>query len=424
MIQRRARSYNGRPEVPLISKGKYAALLLSSVLVIYAIVGGRFGASAQNSSLPQLDVFSQVFARISNDYVDQPSMKAAITGAVRGLLERVDPYAAYLSPKDVTFYKDFNPEKTPGIGVILAKANDYPTILAAIPGGPAAKAGLKTFDTIEAIDGVPTREMNLVQAYGYLATPADKPVSLTLIGNNRMEPETVMVNREVTKVPPVESRMIQNDIAYVRVPWLTQGKATEARKHLDDLLKKGATGVILDLRASAGGKDTEGFALANLFVDSGTLGSKKGQKVPQQLFQADPKLALTKSPLVVLVDGGTGGGAELAAAAISDSKRGKLVGMRTFGTGSVQTLITLDGGEALLISTAKYYSPSGKDIQVVGVQPDTRSPEASTRMDPNSPEALQAPVQKADSRSDQQIQMDKAIEILKGLRTGTQRAAA
>jgi carboxyl-terminal processing protease len=417
-----SRSYNDAPEVPLISKSKYAALMLSSVLVVYAIVGGKFGrVSAQDSSLQQLDVFSQVFARIQNDYVDQPSMNAAITGAIRGLLEQVDPYAGYLTPKDVTFYKDFSLEKTPGIGVVLAKANGFPTILEAIPGGPAAKAGLKTFDTIEAIDGVPTREMNLVQAYGYLATPADKPVTLTLIGNNRTEPESVTLSREITKMPPVESKMLQNDIAYLRVSWLSQGRANDARKQLDDLLKKGATGVILDLRASAGGKDTEGFALANLFIDSGNLGSKKGQKVAAQVYQADPKLALTKSPLVVLVDGGTGGGAELAAAAISDSKRGKLVGTRTFGTGSIQTLINLDGGNALLISTAKYYSPSGKDIQMQGVVPDTRSPEVS-RLDPNSAEALQGPAQKTDKRTDEEIQMEKAIEVLKDLRS-TRRAA-
>jgi len=407
----------------LISKSKYAALLLSSVLVVYAIVGGKFGrVSAQDSSMQQLDVFSQVFARIQNDYVDQPSMNLAITGAIRGLLEQVDPYAGYLTPKDVSFYKDFNLEKTPGIGVVLAKANGFPTILEAIPGGSAAKAGLKTFDTIEAIDGVPTREMNLVQAYGYLATPADKPVTLTLIGNNRTEPEMVTLNREVTKMPPVESRMIQNDIAYVRVPWLAQGRAADVRKQLDDLLKKGATGIILDLRASAGGKDTEGFPLANLFIESGALGSKKGQKIAPQVYQADPKLLLTKAPLVVLTDGGTGGGAELAAAAISDAKRGKLVGTRTFGTGSVQTLINLEGGNALLISNAKYYSPTGKDIQMHGVTPDTRSPESS-RLDPNSAEALQGPTQKTDKRTDAEIQLDKAIEVLKELRTPARRTA-
>src|SRR6185295_11195382 len=264
---------------PLISKSKYAALLLSSVLVLYAIVGGKFGrVSAQGSSLQQLDVFSQVWARINNDYVDTPSMTNVTAGAIRGLLEQVDPYAAYLTPKDITFYKDFNIEKTPGIGVVLTRANGYPTILEAIPGGPGAKAGLKTFDTIEAIDGVPTQEMNLVQAYAFLANPADKPVTLTLIGNNRTEPETKKINREVTKVPAVEARIIQMDIAYIRVPMLSQGKAGEVKKQLEDLLKRGATGVILDLRSSAAGKDTEGYTLANYFVDSGSLGYLQGQK--------------------------------------------------------------------------------------------------------------------------------------------------
>ena len=118
------------PEVPLSSKSKYAALLLSSVLVIYAIVGGKFGrVSAQDTSIQQLDVFNQVYAKVKNDYVDQPSMTAAMVGAIRGLLEQVDPYSGYLNPKDVAFYKDFSVEKTPGIGVILTKANGYPTIL-------------------------------------------------------------------------------------------------------------------------------------------------------------------------------------------------------------------------------------------------------------------------------------------------------
>ena len=231
MIQRGFRSYNVRRRFPLSSKSKYAALLLSSVLVVYAIVGGKFGrVSAQDNTLQQLDVFNQVYAKIKNDYVDLPSMGNATVGAIRGLLEQVDPYSGYLSSKDVAFYKDFSIEKTPGIGVVLTRANGYPTVLEAIPGGPAAKVGLKTFDTIEAIDGVPTREMNLVQAYAYLATPTNKPATLTLIGNNRAEPETKMVNREIVRIPPVEARLIDGNTAYVRVPFLTPGKAAETKR--------------------------------------------------------------------------------------------------------------------------------------------------------------------------------------------------
>jgi carboxyl-terminal processing protease len=294
-------------------------------------------------------------------------------------------------------------------------------ILEAIPGGPGAKAGLKTFDTIEAIDDVPTREMNLVQAYAYLSTPTDKPASLTIIRN--AEPQIIKVNREVTKVPPVEAKVIQTDIAYVRVPLLSNGRTNDAKKQIEDLLKKGATGVILDLRASAGGKDTEGYSLANLFVDSGTLGYLQGQKVAKKLFQADPKAAITKVPLVVLIDGGTGGAAEIAAAAIKDSKRGTLVGTRTFGTGSSQTLITLDSTSALLISTAKYFSPSGKDLQVNGVVPDTTVSKNNNRPDLNSAESLQAPPPSSDPRSEEEIQLEKAIQLLKEARLATKRAA-
>jgi len=407
----------------LSSKSKYAALLLSSVLVIYAIVGGKFGrVSAQDTSLQQLDVFNQVYAKVKNDYVDQPSMTAAMIGAIRGLLEQVDPYSGYLNAKDVAFYKDFSVEKTPGIGVILTRANGYPTILEAIPGGPGAKAGLKTFDTIEAIDGVPTREMNLVQAYAYLANPSDKPVTLTLIGNNRTEPETLKINREVTKAPPVEAKMLQMDIAYIRVPLLLPGKANDAKKQLEDLLKKGATGVILDLRASAGGKDTEGYLLANYFVDSGTLGYLQGQKVPRKNFPADPKTVVTKAPLVVLVDGGTGGAAEIAAAAIKDSKRGNLVGTHTFGTGSRQTLIALNDGTALLLSDAKYFSPSGKDLQVNGVAPDTIVPKNNNRIDLNSEQSLQAPPPTRD-RNEAELQLETAIQVLKDARGALKKAA-
>jgi carboxyl-terminal processing protease len=265
--------------------------------------------------------------------------------------------------------------------------------------------------------------MNLVQAYAYLANPADKPVSLTLIGNNRTEPETVTINREVVKVPPIEAKILESDIAYLRIPMLVQGKAAEARKHLTDLLKKGATGVILDLRASAGGKDTEGYTLANYFLDSGTLGYIQGQKVPKKVFPADPKVAITKAPLVVLIDGGTGGSAEIAAAALKDSKRATLVGTPSFGTGSLQSLINLDGGAALLISTAKYYSPSGRDLQVNGVAPDTTVSKNANRPDLNSPQTLEGPLPSSDPRSEDQLQMEKAIEVLKEARIATQRAA-
>src|SRR5205823_2150997 len=153
---------------------------------------------------------------------------------------------------------------------------------------------------------------------------------------------------------------------------LAQGKAAEARKDIDGLLKNGATSVILDLRASAGGDESEGIALANIFMDSGTMGYAVGQKSEKRTLVIDPRAALTKAPLAVLVNEGTAGPAELVAAAIRDNKRGQVVGWTTFGNGSIQKLIPMDDGSALLIAVARYCSPSGKAIEEVGVEPQIK----------------------------------------------------
>jgi len=243
----------------LNSKSKYVILLVSSVLVIYAIIGGMLGrVSAQNGSYQQLSIFTEVLSRIQNDYVDDPNIKNAVDGAIRGLVESVDPYGGYLTPKDVTFYKDYsaNPQKVAGIGAVLAKPPrlGYPVIISTVANGPAAKAGLNSGDIVESIDGMTTRELNLVQITAMLATPAGKPAALSVIRSRRADPETVNVNREVVPVPAVEAKMLENNIAYVKIPVLSSGKAQETKRQLDGLIKKGAAAVILDLRYTAGGK--------------------------------------------------------------------------------------------------------------------------------------------------------------------------
>jgi len=418
----------------LNSKSKYAVLLISSVLVIYAIIGGMLGrVSAQNGSYQQLSIFTEVLSRIQNDYVDDPSVKTAVDGAIRGLIENVDPYGGYLSPKDVTFYKEYiaNPQKTPGIGAVLAKPArlGYPVIISTIANGPAAKAGLNSGDIIESIDGMTTREMNLVQVTAMLAIPAGKPAALSVIKARRADPEPVSVPREVVAAPPVEAKMLDNNIAYVKIPLLAQGKAQEARKQLDGLLKKGANSIILDLRYTAGGEDKEALEVANMFIESGTLALLQGQKQPKQSLNADPKQALTKAPVAVLVNQGTAGPAELIAGAIEDNHRGQIVGVKTFGTGAVQKLIPLDDGYALLLSTAKYFTPSGKEIQELepqesGIKPTVEIRQAVEETVDLSDDAEVAPAPKEPAKEEDR-QLNKAIEILKdpSKLTSTKKAA-
>jgi len=406
----------------LNSKSKYAILLISSVLVIYAIIGGMLGrVSAQNGSYQQLSIFTEVLSRIQNDYVDDPNVKNAVDGAIRGLIENVDPYGGYLSPRDVTFYKDStaNPQKTPGIGVVLAKPSrlGYPIIISTIPGGPAAKAGLTSGDIIESIDGMTTREMNLVQVNAMLAIPAGKAAALSVIKSRRSDPEPVSVAREIVQAPPVEAKMLDNNIAYLKIPFIAQGKAQETKRQLDGLLKKGANSVIVDLRYSAGGDDKEALEVANLFMDSGTLALLQGQKQQKQTFNADPKQAVTKAPVAVLVNQGTAGPAELIAGAIKDNHRGQVVGVKTFGAGSVQKLIPLDDGYALLLSTGKYFTPGGKEIQEMepadsGIKPTIEIRQAVEEAIDLSDDAEVAPPPK-ESPKEEDRQLNKAIEILK-----------
>lgn len=409
------------------SKSKYAILLISSVLVIYAIIGGMLGrVSAQNGSYQQLSIFTEVLGRIQNDYVDDPNMKNAVDGAIRGLVESVDPNGGYLSPKDVAFYKDYNPQKTPGIGVVLAKPTrlGYPVIISVITGGPASKVGLSSGDIIESIDGMTTRELNLVQVNAMLAIPAGKSAALSVIKSRRADPEPVSVAREVVQAPPVEAKIIENNIAYIKVPYLAPGKAQETKRQLDSLLKKGAISVVLDLRYTAGGDDKEALDIANLFIDSGTLaflGSSnplQAQKRPREALNADPKQALTKVPLAVIVNQGTAGAAELIAGAIADNHRGQVVGVKTFGVGSVQKLIPLEDGYGLLISTAKYFTPSGKEIQDTepqdsGIKPTIEMRQtAEETIDLNDDQIEVQPPPKEPAKEEDR-QLNKAIEILK-----------
>jgi carboxyl-terminal processing protease len=396
----------------LNSKSKYAILLLSSVLVAYAIIGGVLGrVSAQNGSYQQLSIFNEVLTRIRSDYVDEPTLKDAVIGAIRGLIESVDPYGGYLSPKDVAFYKNYTPYKTPGIGVILTRRAGYPMIVSAIPGGPAAKAGLAAGDFIESIEGLTAREMNLVQVHAMLANPAGKPVSLTIIRRRRAEPEKMSVNREVTTPPPVESRMLEGNIAYVKVPYLAPGKSLEARKALEALLKTGATSVLLDLRYTAGGEDDEAAELANIFLEAGTIGYLRGQKFETETFTANPKGVLTKAPLAVLINQATAGAAELVVGAIVDNQRGELIGAKTYGMGSFQRLIPLEDGWGLLISAAKYYTPSGKEIQAAGIKPTVEILQPGEEIADPSDEQLEPG--KTPAVQDEDRQLLKAIEILK-----------
>lgn len=400
------------------SKIKFWVLVISSVLVVYSTVGGVLGrVSAQDGSYPQLTVFMDVIDKIRNEYVDEPSLSQAMEGAIRGMVERIDPNGGYLSPESVEFYEDFDLLESAGIGVLLVRRFDYPTIVSAIPGGAADQAGLGTGDTIEGIGGGSLRELNLVEVRQLLSGEPNTPVELNVIRRNSAGSETLTLVRTFVDSPPVEARIIDEDdqiIGYLRIPLMSVGKVEEARQQIERLTSEGATSLVLDLRNSVGGTGTEAIELANLFLNSGTLGYIEGQTVDRETFTTSPTGGTNfELPLAVLINEGTANAAEIAAGAIRDNDRGAIIGVRTFGLASVQRLLPLESGWALLLSVANYYTPDGDNIQTEGIRPTVEVSLAEPLpLDPLGVADL------SDEEPSADRQLNRAIEILIDSLTG------
>lgn len=388
---------------------KYALLLVSSFLAAGALIGGMI-ASAEQSTYPYITTLEEILNRIQDDYVDEPDIAEAFQGAIRGMVERVDPHGGYLDTESVAFYQTFDPLKAPGIGVVLSKKFDYPVIVAATPGGPAAEAGLGTGDTIEGIDGETLREHNLVEVHQLLSGPAGSGVELNVIRRTAAGAERVTLTRANVTLPPVEARIIGTDVGYVRISVLGPGTAAEAAAKIETLQEQGATGLVLDLRNSAGGVRGEGFDLADQFLNSGPMGYLEGQTAARQMFVASAGGVATDIPLAVLVNEGTADAAELTAGALRDSNRGTLVGVRTFGYAAEQRLFPLEDGSALLLSYADYYTPDGDEIQKDGVEPTVEELPADATNPFGGP------------NGEGDLQLERALEILRA-GTATQTAA-
>jgi carboxyl-terminal processing protease len=394
---------------------KTAILVASAGVLLFAFGSGITGVRASNdSSYRQMEVYSEVLSRVRSEYVEEPNLPTVTDGALHGLLESLDPNSSYLNP---TQYKDYRARRTSAkgdIGAAVSKRFGYASVVSVIPDGPADKAGLQDTDIIEAIETKSTREMSLAEIRSLLSGDPGSSVNLSVVRARRAEPQKVTITRDIINVPPATDKMLTDGIGEVRVDALTKGKAQEVASKVKALQKSGAKRLILDLRDCADGDESEGIATANLFLNHGTITYLQGQKYPREAFNADPSKAITTLPLVVLVNKGTAGPAEIVAAAILENARGDVVGDKTFGDGSVQKLIELPDGGALILSVAKYYSPQGKAIQDAAVSPnivvaDTDQDGPVPDEDENTtPSDLQ---KKTAPEHDEQLQ--KAIEVLK-----------
>jgi carboxyl-terminal processing protease len=388
-----------------------------SLAAILFIVAGGLGvhASSNDGAYRQLGVFSEVLNRIRTEYVEEPDFNVVREGALHGLLESLDANSSYLSPAEYKKFRERKPDGRASIGATISKRFGLAAVVAVVPGGPADKVGLENGDILESIDGQTTRNMSVAEIREALNGQKGSNVTVIVLRPRRAEPEKVTLTRDDVALPAVQERMLEANIGYVRPGSLVKGKAQEIASKLKQIQNSGAKKIVLDLRNTAEGEFTEAIAAANLFLDHGNITSLKGQTYPREDFNADPAKAITKVPLVTLVNRATAGPAELLAVALLENRRADAVGDKTFGIGSVQKLIEVPDGSAIILSIAKYYSPSGKAIQDNAVTPNILVADAD---DFEIAEAAEDDATADETAKDQQQaaadeQLKRAIAVLK-----------
>jgi carboxyl-terminal processing protease len=402
---------------------KKTLVVLSLVIFTYVTAGYVLGKSQDNSAFRALTVYSEVLNYVQRDYVDQPNIHLVTNGSLHGLLDSLDPESSYLSPLEYTDYKEKTANKPKAeAGMAVTKRFGYIGIISVLPDSPAEKAGLRFGDVLEKIAGFSTSQMAIEQAQVLLSGEPGAVVKLSVIRSGKQEPQDMEITLAKLNAPKLVEDKIQGDIAYLRVPAFEAGASKQIRDDLAQFNKQGAHKLILDLRDSALGDDSEGIATAQLFLSSGTIATLKGQTVTAVVSSADASKVVWSQPVSVLIGNSTAGPAEILAAAIADNKRGETIGDRTYGTASQQKLIPLDDGSALILTTATYFTPGNKEIPVDGVtpvEPVLRTLDDAAEASANG--AANYPPAPSSSPDDPVVK--KAIEILQGGAAAPRKAA-
>ena len=399
---------------------KAVVLSVSVAIVLFMIAGGlRVRAESDDGAYRQLSVYSEVLSRIRSEYVEEPNILAVTDGALHGLLESLDANSSYLTPDEYKKYKARKNDGKGDIGATISKRFGYAAVVSVIPGGPADKAGLDSGDIIEAIEGRTTREMSLAEILTYTSGEPGSNLNIAVVRPRKAEPQKITVTRNTVSIPAVSDKTLEDGVGYIKVDAFTQGKSQEIANKVKAMQTHGIKKLILDVRDCSAGDAKEGIATANLFLNHGMITYLQGQRYPKETFNADMNKAITGLPLVVLVNHGTAGAAEIVASAVLENARGDVLGDKTFGMGSVQKIIDVPDGSALILSVAKYYSPNGKAIQDTAVTPNIVVADKSDDFilpdeDESAPQTDEKKPQRTLQNDDQ---LKRAIEVLKNRET-------
>ena len=343
-------------------------------------------------SLADIQTFTRVFELVRQAYVDKVDDHTLMQSAITGMLAGLDPHSEFLTRKGLEQLDEETSGRYGGLGIEVAQINGQLRVIAPIDGTPAARAGMLPGDVILGINGRAVDPDALNAAVDQLRGAPGTTITLSVLHPQASKPVELTLTRERIQIASVRSRLLQPGYAYLRISQFQDDTVTELTRQIEALQKKGGPlqGAVLDLRSNPGGLVTAAVGVADDFLDHGTIVSTRGRlKQADMTFTAQGDGDLLKgAPLVVLVDNGTASAAEIVAGALKDNHRAVLMGRRTFGKGSVQTLLPLPGGDAVKLTTARYYTPDGGSIQARGIEPDIRLADATVRLD-HGPQLIQ-----------------------------------
>lgn len=332
-------------------------------------------APSQNADIyRKIDLFGEVFERVRQDYVEKPDEGAMIEAAINGMLASLDPHSSYMPPKD---YRDMQVQtrgEFGGLGIEVTMENGVIKVVSPIDDTPASKAGLQANDLITHLDNEQIVGLTLQQAVDKMRGPVNTPITLTIVRKGKDDPFDVKVTRDVIHINPVKQRA-EKDVAYIKVSTFneqTHANLVKAMESLKTSIGSDLKGYVIDLRNNPGGLLDQAIAVSDDFLDRGAIVLTKGRdNAETQRAQARPGDMSDGKPVVVLINGGSASASEIVAGALQDHKRATVIGTRSFGKGSVQTIIPLGNNEgAIRLTTARYYTPSNRSIQAKGIDPD------------------------------------------------------
>jgi len=348
--------------------GTLFGLLVAVALSVHAL------KEEEQIPFEDLQAFTEVFSKVKSDYVESVDEKKLIEDAIRGMLNGLDPHSSYLNTSEFSDLKIGTTGQFGGLGIEVGMENGFVKVISPIDDTPAFRAGVKASDLIIKLDDKSVKGMTLNEAVKIMRGKPNTSIELTIVREGEAKPLVISITREIIRVKSVKNRMLEPGYGYVRITNFQSRTTTDLLKAISDLQKEARLkGMILDLRNNPGGVLNGAVGVSDAFIDNGLIVYTEGRiDDSSHRYLATPGDSLNGAPLVVLINGGSASASEIVAGALQDHRRGIILGTKSFGKGSVQTIQELRNGSAVKLTTARYFTPHGRSIQATGIEPDIK----------------------------------------------------